>query len=858
MLLKKCARKEVDNQSEGVERALICCRKLGRRRFIKNSCRPNYDDLNEHFWRPECLQLVYHNLDPARGVHTMSHVDKTFREKASWPAISLSFWRWLAFLAVSFHALVGIGAEIVAAGGVNITGIVKLNPLKALVAASYCFITVGIMQFLLCIISGWHAMPFGSDSFSRDAARTVSLWGFVKLLYSLGWLGGLVFIGNAKALIGSDLTAIWLILVAAKAGVMVIAEGAFMPAGCSRRNPLRRIVQDLEGVYFVSHDNVGKDDVLGPKYMRQPVSRKVGYFTFWLLLLLVKLTFDLQVITQQVRLVVTLQNAKTLNYVPFWNFSLLGYLHPVAVIGSWSVTFILCMLDSYIAFTLGAPLLGYFVLAKDGVGSIRKRREVKTAFSRGVGWFNRTPLAAQFVKMCMPLAGAQGQDPNSVFRRVWDQFVMSLREQDLVSNEEQCKLLYSDAVTNVPNALPLFMYAGRVRSFIERARKTLHAAHSSTSDAEFLHKAVGNDVTAEALAEILAAVPCILTLICQSHSAIGFGDQHVGEAIRDLFRPAHGQSVRDCVASLLEAEDSPQGTLKKLGGQFAQLMVEFEKDSASTRLRGSPLITCTIKVLRHMHRLWSPPDVVEEDRRAAAAAAAAAAERQAGRSGTGRSVNQSFAGVTLEAIAGVASRDGGDISPSIPGLTSPAYHDSLMDSRSIPGIIKLLQTPNEASGRLDGDGDEAISQLYESLRDASRRVFYLLTMVESDSTLTVPEAERRVVFFMNSLFMHQLPAVYSVLEMPSFSAITPQYNEAVIYGKNDFLTVVNRHGVSPLIYLKALHAAEWANFLERLGVRNESEAWAAKTDACGASISGEVEVRLWASHRGQTLSRTGE
>ena len=56
-----------------------------------------------------------------------------------------------------------------------------------------------------------------------------------------------------------------------------------------------------------------------------------------------------------------------------------------------------------------------------------------------------------------------------------------------------------------------------------------------------------------------------------------------------------------------------------------------------------------------------------------------------------------------------------------------------------------------------------------------------------------------------------------------FGPVTHARCLQVIYGKSDFLTVVNKHGVSPLVYLKALHAAEWGNFLERLGVKNEAE-----------------------------------
>lgn len=135
-------------------------------------------------------------------------------------------------------------------------------------------------------------------------------------------------------------------------------------------------------------------------------------------------------------------------------------------------------------------------------------------------------------------------------------------------------------------------------------------------------------------------------------------------------------------------------------------------------------------------------------------------------------------------------------------------------------------------------------------------MFYLLTMDKADATLKVPEAERRLTFFINSVYMGQLPVSESVLAMPSFAVITPQYNEAVLYGKGDFLSTVNKHGVSPMVYLKSIHAQEWSNFCERLGVRNESEAWKAERDALGVSCSGEMEVRLWASYRGQTLART--
>ena len=83
-----------------------------------------------------------------------------------------------------------------------------------------------------------------------------------------------------------------------------------------------------------------------------------------------------------------------------------------------------------------------------------------------------------------------------------------------------------------------------------------------------------------------------------------------------------------------------------------------------------------------------------------------------------------------------------------------------------------------------------------------------------------------------------MPPVDSPLLAPSFNVVTPQYAEPVIYRKSDFLGVVNRHGVSPMVYLKSLHAFEWENFLERMGAASESEAWHATKDSLGNPISG--------------------
>ncbi|XP_075522833.1 callose synthase 11-like [Primulina tabacum] len=129
-----------------------------------------------------------------------------------------------------------------------------------------------------------------------------------------------------------------------------------------------------------------------------------------------------------------------------------------------------------------------------------------------------------------------------------------------------------------------------------------------------------------------------------------------------------------------------------------------------------------------------------------------------------------------------------------------------------------------------------------------RRLHSILS--SRDSMHSVPmnlEARRRISFFSNSLFMN-MPRAPQVEKMMAFSVLTPYYDEDVLYGK-EMLRSPNEDGVSTLFYLQKIYADEWENFMERMrreGMQDDGEIWTTKTR----------ELRLWASCRGQTLSRT--
>ncbi|XP_020093274.1 callose synthase 9 isoform X2 [Ananas comosus] len=136
------------------------------------------------------------------------------------------------------------------------------------------------------------------------------------------------------------------------------------------------------------------------------------------------------------------------------------------------------------------------------------------------------------------------------------------------------------------------------------------------------------------------------------------------------------------------------------------------------------------------------------------------------------------------------------------------------------------------------------------LKELIKRLHSLITI--KDSAANVPknwEARRRLQFFTNSLFM-KMPAAKPVSEMLSFSVFTPYYSEIVLYSVAE-LQKKNEDGISILFYLQKIFPDEWKNFLSR--IRRDENAQDAELFDSPNDI---LELRFWASYRGQTLART--
>ncbi|TYZ66844.1 hypothetical protein PybrP1_007901 [[Pythium] brassicae (nom. inval.)] len=144
----------------------------------------------------------------------------------------------------------------------------------------------------------------------------------------------------------------------------------------------------------------------------------------------------------------------------------------------------------------------------------------------------------------------------------------------------------------------------------------------------------------------------------------------------------------------------------------------------------------------------------------------------------------------------------------------------------------------------------------DSAMGAATRACLLLSLERTEAMPRCTEAQRRLGFFMKSLAM-DIPQLHAIKEMRSFSVVTPFYAETVLFSLEDLNNPLVNHPIfekveedgknlTILKYLTKIHEEEWFNFLERMDVSSPEE----------AQKQFPLEIRLWASYRGQTLART--
>nr|GEW30577.1 callose synthase 9 [Tanacetum cinerariifolium] len=163
---------------------------------------------------------------------------------------------------------------------------------------------------------------------------------------------------------------------------------------------------------------------------------------------------------------------------------------------------------------------------------------------------------------------------------------------------------------------------------------------------------------------------------------------------------------------------------------------------------------------------------------------------------------------------------------------------------------------NHAMWKLFLDGGRLFSELNwptgPDLRSQIKRIQSLFTLMKYQEYVPRnPEARRRLEYFTNSLFM-SMPKPVVVPKILAFSVFTPYYKETVLYSKDELIKDIGQ-GTTLLVYLHNTYPDEWKNFLARMGLDESTSVSYFLENPDDKLI---LELRFWASYRGQTLART--
>lgn len=736
----------------------------------------NYDDLNEYFWSQDCFSLGWPMRDD--GDFFKSTRDTTqgkgasnkkpgrmgksyFVETRSFWHIFRSYDRLWTFFLLSFQALV-----IFAWSGIPVLDILKKDSLYNL---SSIFITAAFLRFLQSILDlilnfpGYHRWRF------TDVLRNV-----LKIVVSLAWciILPLFYLqeGNSELLtkIRSSLTfldkmkgipPLYLMAVAVYLLPNLLTAALFIfPM-------LRRWIENSDWLIVRLLLWWSQPRIYVGRGMHESQFALIKYTLFWVLLLCAKFSFSYFIqIKPLIKPTKMIMDITRVQYAwhEFFPDAKSNY---GAVLALWIPVVIVYFMDAQIWYAIFSTLCGGVIGAFDRLGEIRTLGMLRSRFLSLPGAFNTYLVPNDKVeKKRFSLSKSFNEVPPSKrseaakFAQLWNEFICSFREEDLISDREMDLLLvpYSSDPSLKVIQWPPFLLASKIPIALDMALQF------RSKDADLWKRICSDEYMKCAVIECYESFKLVLNAL-----VVGETEKRIiGIIIKE---------VENSISKNTFLASFRTGPLQNLVKKFVGLLEILRESDPSKR-----------------------NNVV----------------------------------IALQDMLEIVTRD--------------------MMVNEIGELVELGHSGRDSGKQLFANTDSRTAIAYPppvtaQWEEQLRRLYLLLTVRES--AIEIPtnlEARRRISFFTNSLFM-EMPRAPRVRKMLSFSVMTPYYSEETVYSKGD-LEMENEDGVSIIYYLQKIYPDEWTNFMERIGCTKDQEVWEKEENI--------LQLRHWASLRGQTLCRT--
>lgn len=431
----------------------------------------------------------------------------------------------------------------------------------------------------------------------------------------------------------------------------------------------------------------------------------------------------------------------------------------------WIITGLLVAIDSYIAYSIIVPVIGVLLALFDGLGRVRDFKAVTRVLAPSARRTHVKTATESFAKQVMPLClktqAAVEQlkarlDPQHTdaatqkwlkqastltapwycFGRAWNLMVQALREDDLISDAEMAILVFGKGNLGNRAQWPLCLVSGAAYNLVCQPNALLLLAGTGGDMRDTVDKFQPHSV--DAIAELHESLPHILMLVFRSHPACSHAViQHLEAILNVLF-----------------------GTTSATAQQV--ILVILRKFDPSVVARACANLNTLLGAM------------INEGSEAGPNVAAAAGVNPTPTSTA--AVAYSACADFLECAMGLMCANSSESSTAVPASVS------LASSLAVCVAILRGSSQMENHSFLDRVREAGLLQEYSSSLEQIYRDKCIISY-PIDAELKVQEAERRISFWVNSLLMPALPGVTSCLTIPTFSALTPHYAEAVMYDK---------------------------------------------------------------------------
>ena len=836
----------------------------------------NYDDFNEFFWSRDCLKFKYTFEDPAESADVESRqpflasdnsppvtdglerAPKTFLEKRSWLRGILALNRILEWHIASFFllAVVAFSRELV------------WGWVQTFQVGSAVFWILNALHLFWAMLEVWSMFP-GIHLSGTEVCGSVFVIvaRFLMLVHQSMYLLWALSDAptNYQGNVGNSTfwwwQYIWLSMLVMIPYLGEALVQLFPPLAAKIYTSQSEYVQAFLHIFYpISRLYVGKE-------VQESLGHTFVYVLFWVSLMAWKLFFSY---IFEVYSMVLPSLQLTDDYLNYHNQSFFKMLLLLGM--RWLPQFIVYLIDMSIWYAAWQAFAGSSVGLSDHLGDVRTFDDIRETFGRAPENFCKKMLSPDAGSRRGSSASFLGNSENDLtektgllagkvqsyvnrlldvriqkwvmFSAAWNEIIDHFRTEDIVSNAESDNLKFSqfDGFSQAIY-LPVFQTAGvieNVLSELERPTDEYRDPRTGGFSDEGFFKPINNHIT--------------------MHTAVTEIWDLGSYFFLQVFGSIHSADVN---------------TITLLIGKW------FENGQATSKLRmesARKAFTDLSGAVSLLHKGLAKRKRAPKTAPSSSESKAKMTSSTKGSTGMKKSMRRVVSAGSLSSL----EKDVKPLEPSIPNFVErkqqqpaqteilDALRDQVRDKlrnfvHSIKNLLKSMDIDPETRDVHDRltflasmengffwDDKYASDQLDEIAKSRNfnavlKKMHGLLCMHPDDVEPKSKEVKRRLTYFVNSLFM-DMPEAPSIHDMFSWNVLTPYYSEDVTYSKNDLEERSDALGVSTLLYLQTLYKADWANFLERLNIKDdEDKIWSSKY---------VDETRRWASIRAQTLSRT--